>query len=250
MILHNSFAVRKRKKEQKRLLQAVGGSVFLLVSVGFIFSSGKLAESTDQNELREELQANADLLDMQNGDTNQGGVSYELKSGESSKNSQEYEPGKDVLFIGDSVMLGAVSEMQNAIPDCIVEAAESRQVWGTAEIVSELKKEERLGDCVVVGLGSNGSFDERSGQELIDAIGADRKIYWISVYGQYMTWQESVNDMIYRLADKNENMTVIDWAGFAKDHSEWFYNDGLHLNGDGQIAYAGFLNENVFDLEN
>ena len=146
-------------------------------------------------------------------------------------------------------MLGAGAELQNTVPDCIVEAAESRQVWDATEIVNELKEEGRLGNCVVVGLGSNGSFDEWRGQELIDAIGTDRKIYWISVYGQYMTWQESVNDMIGRLADANENVTVIDWADFAQGHSEWFYNDGMHLNDDGQAAYADFLNENLFSLE-
>lgn len=247
-ILHNSFVIG-RKREQKRWLQIVSVSVFLLVGMGFILSFGKSAERGDQNELREELQANADLMNVQKEDTNENNISDEIKSEENNENLQQSGSGADILFIGDSVMLGAGAELQNTVPDCIVEAAESRQVWDATEIVNELKEEGRLGNCVVVGLGSNGSFDEWRGQELIDAIGTDRKIYWISVYGQYMTWQESVNDMIGRLADANENVTVIDWADFAQGHSEWFYNDGMHLNDDGQAAYADFLNENLFSLE-
>jgi len=244
-ILRNSFGIQQRRKEQKRWPQIVSISVLSLVSIGVIFSSGKLVGNADQNEFKDDLQASADLMNMKKENTNEDNISNGFKCEENNENLQESESGRNMLFIGDSVMLGAGIELQNTIPDCIVEAAESRQVWDATEIVNKLKEEGGLGECVVVGLGSNGSFDERSGQEFIDSIGADRKIYWISVYGQYMTWQESVNDMIYRLADVNANVTVIDWASFARGHSEWFYNDGMHLNGDGQVAYANFLNEHI-----
>lgn len=224
------------------------GIVLLLVCMGVIFSSGKLAESVDQNEFKEDLQASTDLMNGKE-DTNEDNIGDGLKSGENDENLQESDSGRDILFIGDSVMLGAGMELQKTIPDCIVDAAESRQVWDATKIVNEMKEEGGLGDCIVVGLGSNGSFDEWRGQELIDAIGTDRNIYWISVYGEYMTWQESVNDMIGRLAKANENVTVIDWADYAQEHSEWFYNDGMHLNSEGQVAYADFLNEHIPSLE-
>ena len=118
---------------------------------------------------------------MKKENTNEDNISNGFKCEENNENLQECESGRNILFIGDSVMLGAGIELQNTIPDCIVEAAESRQVWDATEIVNKLKEEGGLGECVVVGLGSNGSFDERSGQEFIDSIGADRKIYWISV---------------------------------------------------------------------
>lgn len=246
LLLHNSIIIGQRRIEQKRYLRIVGVSVFLLIGMGFIFPSEKLTENADQEKFREELEANAELLNTQNEDAHQEDIKDGIM-GRENKEECEVTSADSILLIGDSVMLGAGMEIQNAIPNSIVEAAESRQMWDASEIVKDLKNKECLSDCVVVGLGANGPFSEQDGQELIDAIGKECKIYLITAYGQYLTWQESVNEKIWKLAEDNGNVTVIDWAGFAAGHSEWFYDDGMHLNHDGQIAYADFLKKNIVD---
>lgn len=131
------------------------------------------------------------------------------------------------------------------IPDCVVDAKESRQVWDTIKVVNELDDHGELGDTVIIALGANGSFDESMGQRLLDAIGTERTVYWITAYGKFLYWQEDVNGMIEKLAEKNENLNILDWASIASEHPEWFYDDGMHLNSEGQTGYADFIAEHI-----
>ena len=64
---------------------------------------------------------------------------------------------------------------------------------------------------------------------------------WVTVYGQHLQWQNDSNFIIHTLAEKNDNVHIIDWENTAPSHPEWFYDDGIHLNADGQVAYADLL---------
>lgn len=115
-------------------------------------------------------------------------------------------------MLGDSVMLGAYRELQEALPNCAINAAESRQVWDAKKIVQNMKDQGILSDTVVLALGTNGAFKQSIGQSLLDAIGPERQVYWINVYGKRLSWQEEANEAIEVLAENNPNLTVIDWG--------------------------------------
>lgn len=138
-------------------------------------------------------------------------------------------------------MLGAVPEIQTAFPGGIIDAKESRQVWDAMSVIHDLDAKGKLLDMVVIALGSNGSFSKNSGQELIDTLGAERTIYWIAPYGQFLTWQESTLQILYELEEDNKNLIILDWTEVASKHTDWFYDDGIHLNAVGQTEYAKFL---------
>ncbi len=144
-------------------------------------------------------------------------------------------------MLGDSVMLGAYRELQEALPNCAINAAESRQVWDAKKIVQNMKDQGILSDTVVLALGTNGAFKQSIGQSLLDAIGPERQVYWINVYGKRLSWQEEANEAIEVLAENNPNLTVIDWASMGEEHPEWFYSDGIHLNGEGKEGYVQFV---------
>lgn len=148
---------------------------------------------------------------------------------------------KSITAVGDSVMLGAVPSIKKAIPDCIIDAKESRQVNDSQSIFDSLNSRGKLGDIVIVGLGTNGPFDLSTGQKIINSFGKDRLVYWITAYGKHLQWQDKTNSVIYELAEKNSNVIVIDWAKEADSHSEWFYDDGIHLSPEGQQAYADLI---------
>lgn len=164
----------------------------------------------------------------------------EEQDAQASKPSSRKSVGS-VTAIGDSVMLGAAPAIQETIPDCVVDAKESRQVKEAIEIVKSLEQQDTLGDTVIIALGTNGPFDVSTGQDLIDQIGKDRTIYWVTVYGEYLQWQDESNDAINALAKQNYNVYIIDWAGAAVDHPEWLWKDGIHLRPEGQKAYAQLL---------
>ncbi len=149
----------------------------------------------------------------------------------------------NVTLIGDSVMLGAADNISSSMPGCIVDAKESRQVKAGVEIAQGLEQQGNLKGTVVIALGTNGTFSVETGQALIDYLGADRNIYWVYAYG--VSWQDDSNSAIATLAANNANVTVIDWPAYAAGHSDYFYNDGIHLNGTGRSAYAQMLVDNV-----
>lgn len=149
----------------------------------------------------------------------------------------------NVTLIGDSVMLGAADNISSSMPGCIVDAKESRQVKAGVEIAQGLEQQGNLKGTVVIALGTNGTFSQETGQALIDYLGTDRNIYWVYAYG--VSWQDDSNSVIAALAANNANVTVIDWPAYASGHSDYFYNDGIHLNGTGRSAYAQMLVDNV-----
>ena len=149
----------------------------------------------------------------------------------------------DVSMVGDSVMLGALSAIHDALPGCIVDAKVSRQMWDAFAVIDALESSGSLGSTVVIALGTNGPFSVEEGQGIVDRLGANRQIYWVTAFGTSLSWQEQSNDSIRALAAQNPNVTVIDWAEIAAQNTNWLYSDGIHLQGDGQAAYAAMIRD-------
>ena len=146
-----------------------------------------------------------------------------------------------VTCVGDSVMLGALPALQQIMPGCVVDAKESRQVAEVIGILQNLEAQGKLGSVVVIALGTNGPFAQSFGQSVIDYLGPDRQIYWVTAYGATLRWQEESNSVIRAIAEANDNVELIDWAGVGPSHPEWFYSDGIHLQQAGQQGYADFV---------
>ena len=51
--------------------------------------------------------------------------------------------------------------------------------------------------------------------------------------------------MIWSMAEKYDNIRVIDWAAYCAGHDDWFLNDGIHLTQKGCQAYTQMLYDNV-----
>lgn len=150
-----------------------------------------------------------------------------------------------VSMIGDSVMLGAAPSIQEMLPDCVIDAKVSRQVTQADGVLDTLEQQNTLNQTVVIGLGTNGPFDTALGQGLIDRLGSGRTIYWVTVYGRELSWQEDSNATIRKLAEDNENVHIIDWSQAASEHAEWLCSDGIHLSVEGRKAYAQIILENL-----
>ncbi|MGN6711174.1 hypothetical protein [Anaerocolumna jejuensis] len=226
----------KRKNHKIRELASIILVTAIMIGGTYAILTAPTEKITDeQKQLQEDLNKNTVFLEQQK----QSSLDAEKESSDVS--SIPEQPLGNITAVGDSVMLGAAPEIQKVIPDCVIDAKESRQVWGTIELVNDLDAKGELGDTVIVALGTNGTFSESMGQKLLDAIGSKRTVYWVTAYGKSLYWQEDVNRMIERLVKKNKNLNIIDWASVASEHPEWFYDDGIHLNSEGQTGYANFI---------
>ena len=207
-------------------------------SVGLLITAGAPVEAGDLDALEELLEANRAQIE----------ATVPPKAAKTPTPTQEATPvptlnTAEVTMIGDSVMLGALSALQEALPGCIVDAKVSRQLWDAFAVIDALESSGSLGSTVVVALGTNGPFSVEEGQGVVDRLGANRQIYWVTAFGTSLSWQDQSNDSIRALAARNPNVTVVDWAASAAQNTGWLYSDGIHLQGGGQAAYAAMIRD-------
>ena len=187
------------------------------------------AQAKDQAQMEEELKSQQQQQDQRNadaqGDSNQADA------------SRKYS----VTAIGDSVLLDASSALSDQIPGIYVDGKVSRQAWAVKDLINSLKEKNLLGNIIILHLGTNGAFRRSVGQEIIDQLGSDRQIYWVTVYAPGVAWAAQSNATIKALAGANSNVHLIDWANYAKGHRSWFFSDGIHLKPEGQKAYADLI---------
>lgn len=143
-----------------------------------------------------------------------------------------------ITMIGDSIMLGGSPSILVSLPDCVIDAKVSRQFTQADIVLDSLEQQNALRQTVVIGLGTNGAFSVAEGQELINRLGSERTIYWVTVYGRELGCQEASNATIRQLAEINENVHIIDWYQAAAAHPEWICSDGIHLSALGREGYA------------
>ncbi len=98
---------------------------------------------------------------------------------------------------------------------------------------------------MVVSLGTNGPLYEQPVDDLLNALGSDREIFWVNVYGPYLEWQDDVNQTIDQLAKTHKNVHKVDWYSLIKEHPEWLISDGIHPEEEGQNAYAQLIRETI-----
>ena len=159
----------------------------------------------------------------------------------------EYLTGAGVTMIGDSIMSGNRQIILEQLPDAHIDAKGSRDVCGGFEAAKRLEQEGKLSDVVIVELGTNGPLlnyePYASGtQDLLNLLGTDRQIFWVTVYCSYSQWMDMNNQYIWELSEKYPNITVIDWYSLSIAHTEWF-PDGVHPNLEGARNFAIMLRE-------
>ncbi len=146
------------------------------------------------------------------------------------------------LALGDSVMLGAASELVDA--GFVVDAVESRTVSDGVETLRQLREQSRLPDTVVISLGTNGSVTD---QEMIDlmALLADVDqvvVLTVRLDGAFSDIGEANSTLIRSLPDTYPNVDIVDWATLGDEcPGDCFAEDDLHLTDEGRRYYTDLV---------
>lgn len=154
------------------------------------------------------------------------------------------------VCIGDSVMLGSSGRIRELLPACYVDAEVSRYVGGGLDAAKAFEAQGRLGNLVVIALGTNGPIAgyeryEVQTRQLLEYLGDSRHIFWVNVYCPHLTWQETNNNYIKKLAAEHGNVHEVDWYGLISQHPEWLTEDGIHPNSEGRVQYAKLIHDRI-----
>lgn len=146
-----------------------------------------------------------------------------------------------VTAIGDSVMADASQDIQEIMPHAYVDAEVGRQGSATPAVIKDLKAKGQLQKNVILNLGTNGAMDSQTINDILTAIGKDHQVYWITPHVPTRDWEQTVCDQIKQAAKQNANAHVIDWNQAANGHAEWFAQDKVHMNEQGNAYFTRLI---------
>ena len=198
----------------------------------------KLEEQLAQNsELIKQSQEKYKLQEKQN-DEDWLNTLNELENGESG--IAELVNNLKVSGIGDSVMLGAAHDLYKKFPNGYFDAKISRSTWEASKIVNDLKKQNLLGNVVIINLGTNGDCSKSCKAAVMNNIG-DREVYWINTVNS-----SEVNNNLVEFSSSYNNLHIIDWKTISNSHTEYFYADKIHLTPSGITAYTNAIYDAIY----
>jgi len=152
--------------------------------------------------------------------------------------------GDGITVIGDSLMIDVTPVLQEYLPGIIVDAKISRQMHQAADVIMELKKANKLGEIVILQLGTNGSFTEKQLMETLDQLEGTEKIILINARVP-RPWEAVVNETLSKVTKSYDNIKLIDWHSASAGHDDYFRSDGVHLESSGVEAYAEIIIETL-----
>jgi cell division septation protein DedD len=147
--------------------------------------------------------------------------------------------GHVVTAIGDSVMLGAVAGLDEALPGATVNAVEGRQASSAFALLDGLVNSGHLRADVVLHIGTNGTIDPQALDSLLTML-ADRQVIVLNLHVP-RPWQDLNNVTLAAAARNHPSVRLVDWNSAASAHPEWLWNDGIHLRPAGAAAYRDLI---------
>jgi hypothetical protein len=143
----------------------------------------------------------------------------------------------NAVAVGDSVMLGAKSELQR-IGVGKVDAKVSRQASSGPALVKKLAANPDI-KFVVVHLGTNGSYSVETCRETVRAAGLGRTVFLVNLKVP-RKWENLNNSLMKKCAQgfSASRVQVLDWNSISQSKKSYLYSDGMHLTPAGAQRFA------------
>jgi peptidoglycan/LPS O-acetylase OafA/YrhL len=142
--------------------------------------------------------------------------------------------------IGESVMLGAKDQLE--ADGFVVDAAESRQGKEVVDIVARLRAAGKLGNKVVIHIGTNGEVSDDTFAAIMASLPATevKSVCFLTVRAN-LDWIAGNNDRILGLQAKYPNVHVGFWGDFVPN-IKGMSSDGIHLKtAEAKKTYADLI---------
>ena len=244
-LLHFALSSKKKHKNIKELLLIlfIAGSLYGAIR----YISAKSYEK-EMEELRTQLAENEKEMQEKQKDyelkqqQEENDWNKELEKLENPDNYEELVKELPITFVGDSVMLGAMSNITKMFPNSYFDAKESRALTTGVSILSNLKNSNKLGEVVVLHLGTNGDCGNNCKENIMNIL-SDKVVFWLNT-----TNNEKVNNSLNELATKYDNLHIINWHDLSLGHDDWFYYDGIHLPPTGRKEYTNIIYNAIFEV--
>lgn len=156
------------------------------------------------------------------------------------------------IVIGDSVAVGASLLLRRA--NLRVDAKISRSFVAAIPVLQDLQKRQRLGDVVIIALGTAGGIKEQWIERMMKVLESVPHVVFVTPNMAGRSDGETMHDALLAAADRYPNVTIIDWWSIAPQYWEfnegnkqvaaadrYFYADKVHLVGKGRRLFADLI---------
>ncbi|MDR3190099.1 MAG: acetyltransferase [Lactobacillaceae bacterium] len=160
---------------------------------------------------------------------------------------KEYDAmkGNVVTAVGDSVMLDAGPDLQDLMPNTLVDAQVGRQSQQAVDIIHNMAVNHTLAPNLVIAIGTNGSLKPEMIDSVMQSAGTDREVYWVNAYAD-RSWVPDNNHNLDAANKRYKNLHVIDWsAAVMAGHKDWLSPDEVHPNIPGSVEYVSLIAQEI-----
>ncbi|TYS10680.1 acetyltransferase [Bacillus subtilis] len=199
--------------------------------------SKKAAADKDKEDDADQKTTDSNQDQKENKDTRQ-----EANKNKDTQSQQAKEPkdsDKEVLAIGDSVMLDIASHLRQSLSHVTINGKVGRQMSQALQLTREYKSFNQPNRAVIIELGTNGYFTNSQIEQLIQSF-SKAHIYLVNTRVPRQ-WESKVNESLKQQAHAHQNVTLVDWHTVALQHPEYFTPDGVHLVPQGAKALTGLI---------
>ncbi len=173
---------------------------------------------------------------------NEKDISVSTKNNEETS-SMEIETYKEILAIGDSIMLDITQDLNEKYNNITIDGKIGRQMSEALTLANKYTAFNTSDKAVIIELGTNGYFTDKQIDKLLDSFSKSH-IFLINTRVP-RSWESKVNKTLEEKAEERENITLIDWYSIASKHPEYFDQDGVHLNPKGSEALTNLISEKL-----
>ena len=146
-------------------------------------------------------------------------------------------PSDQITAIGDSLVVTSRDGLTYRFPE-ITYAAKSNRQWKDAlPVLEQALAQGTVKDNVVVHFGTNAGVDEDRAREFVEALGPDRRVVLMNLYGS-STFVPGSNEVIAKIAADHPQVVVGDWQAAATAQPETLQSDRIHPDIEGMHVYA------------
>lgn len=221
---------------KQRKIYMVLGLALLIFALGYLGFHSQASSKGEQEKTN--TQSFESFKDAPNLTQSQPKNDMNTKEAEHSESASI--SGEGVTVIGDSVIVGVEPYLKEMLPKITVEGKVGRQMSQARTVIEELRAQGKLGDHIIIELGTNGPFSKDQLRSLLASL-AETKQVLVMTTRVPKRWQDTVNSNIKDVVSEFDNAKVLDWYAASEGKEDFFYKDGVHLKPDGSRFFASLL---------
>ncbi|MBU1586597.1 MAG: acyltransferase [Actinobacteria bacterium] len=153
---------------------------------------------------------------------------------------QPLPTGDQIYAVGDSVMLAAAPELEEAFPGIAIDAVVSRQMFEAEDIVGAVIAAGAMRPILVLGLGTNGWIDEETLDDVHAMLPRGTQMIVVNVQVP-REWGPDVNSILDDFARSQRDVELSNWYSAIQPQLDVLADDEVHPGPTGGRIYCGAL---------